>query len=218
MKFRALVHKEFRECLPWVTLAAVVFLLLASFDILVKSRATAWIFYSSRLFARTPIQDIGQILLWTATPLGAVLAIRQFWLPEFTATWPFLLHRPCGRMTILAAKMTVAGFALLLSLGIGWSAIYAYSRYALPLPPTLRVFAEGWLFIALGGVVYLGTALVALENSRWYTTRVFGLFWALATIILVMLQWQILTAALVVVANAMLLLFQVIATFAGKEF
>ena len=86
----------------------------------------------------------------------------------------------------------------------------------MPLPG--RVFIEGWLFIVLGLVAYLGTALMGLSAARWYTTKIFGLAFATVVICMIFLQWRLSWAFAVVIIGVVVLLSQIIDTFLNREF
>jgi ABC-type transport system involved in multi-copper enzyme maturation permease subunit len=196
MRFSALLRKELRESLPWMLLSAIVFLAIGGFYLrqvqLYGRYDWSERYFSSRSvtetyglqYRRSPLQLVGPILLLTSLGLGLVLGVRHFWIPYLTRTWPFLIHRSVDRTTIIWAKLAAAIISLLISIGIVWVAFYSYScdpeRFTML--PIKRVFIEGWLFILLGLVVYLGTALTGLSKARWYTTKIFGL--AFATVVI----------------------------------
>ena len=179
MRFSALLRKELRESLPWMLLAAIIFLAIGGFVL----RAQAywgqpnW-YYSGlspgsavepdRLTHYSPLAITGSWLVITSIGLGLVLGVRHFWIPLFTRTWPFLLHRSVSRQMILGAKLAAATVAFVVSLGAVWIGLYWYAcRSELFLvPPPGRIFIEGWLFIVLGLVVYLGTVLTGLSTAR----------------------------------------------------
>jgi ABC-type transport system involved in multi-copper enzyme maturation permease subunit len=149
-----------------------------------------------------------------------VLGIRHFWIPNFTKTWPFLLHRSVSRKTILAAKLTATSIAFVISLGAVWVGFYWYAcrpEFS-PIPQTLRVFIEGWIFITLGLVVYLGTALSGLSTAKWYTTKIFGLAFATVVIFTILFQWSLVWAFTVIAVSVAILLSQIFDTFLRREF
>ena len=231
MKFFALLRKELRECLPWMILAAITLLAIGGFCLRMTHayQSSAW---SSDNFSLglereyglvdrySPLTMVAPVLLLSSVGLGLILSARQFCLPFFTRTWPFLIHRSIARSTIFWAKLTAAVTAFLISLGAVWSLLYWYScRPGLfPMLPIPRVFVEGWIFIALGLVVYLGTALTALSTARWYTTKIFGFVFAALVIFPVTLQWQIGWALVLTIASALILLCQTINTFLKRQF
>jgi hypothetical protein len=152
--------------------------------------------------------------------LGLILGARHFGIPFFTRTWPFLLHRSTGRMTILAAKLTAATIAIVVSLGTAWLILYLYACRPgmFAIPPSYTNLTDGWLFTVLGLVVYLATALSALSTARWYTTKIFGLL--LVTIVISVMSvetsrpWFITITTL----TAAILLSQIIHIFLTREF
>lgn len=231
MRFSALLRKELRESLPWMLLAAIILLAIGGFTLRSQAyfRQFNWLhqpFESgsvvdlNRLTPYSPLAITSIWLLITSIGLGLVLAVRHFWIPLFTKTWAFLIHRSVSRQTILGAKLTAATMALVVSLGVVWIGLYRYAdRLELfTVPPPARFFIEGWLFIVLGLVVYLGTALTALSTARWYTTKIFGLAFATVVICMIFLQWRISWAFAMVIIGIVVLLTQIIETFLNREF
>jgi len=182
MKFFALLKKEFRECLPWIILAGIVFVVVGVFLLDFQVRVDQW----SRqrpsetvpgvLVSYSPLQNMGPLLLTVALSLGIVMGMRHFLPPGFDKTWAFTLHRPVHPWIIATAKFLAAGLGLAVSMGLPWILIYLYAaspgRFLKPVLPA--VFWEGCLMIALGFVAYLGAAVSAVRPVRWYTTRIFG--------------------------------------------
>ena len=231
MRFSALVRKELRECLPWMLLAAIAFLALGGFFLRVQihygtpswhySRLSPGTIAESFLFTYYSILRLtGPLLLLSSIGLGLVLGIRQFWIPNFTRTWPFLLHRSVSRRTILAAKLTVALIAFVISLGPVWIGLYWYANQpeVFPIPQTPRVFIEGWIFIMLGLVTYLGTALSGLSTAKWYTTKIFGLVFAAFVILTTFSQCSLVWVFTVIAVSAAILLSRIFDTFLRREF
>lgn len=230
MRFSALLRKELRECLPWMLLAAIVLLVFGGFFLRAETYYESDRHYS-RLSAGTVVDHYqltfyptlnltGPWLFCLSIGLGLVLGIRQFWIPHFTRTWPFLLHRSVSRKTILTAKLTAALVACVISLGPVWIGLYWYANRpeVFAIPQTPRVFIEGWIFIMLGLVAYLGTALSGLSTANWYTTKIFGL--VLATIIIVTTLSQCTLAGIfaVIAVSIAILLVQIFDTFLRREY
>ena len=149
-----------------------------------------------------------------------MLGVRHFWIPHFTKTWSFLLHRSVSRQTILGAKLTAATVALVVSLGAVWIGLYRYAgRLELfVVPPPARFFIQGWLFIVLGLVAYLGAALTALSTARWYTTKIFSLAFATVVLCMIFLHWRLSLAFAMVIIGIVVLLSQIIDAFLNREF
>ena len=231
MRFSALLRKELRESLPWMLLTAIVFLAIGGFILRAQAYhgSPNW-YYSSlspgnvvdsyQIIRYSPLRMIGSWLLVTSFGLGLALGVRHFWIPLFTKTWSFLLHRSVSRQTILGAKLTAATVAFVVSLGFGWTVLYrlACRSELFMLPPPGRVFIEGWLFIVLGLVAYLGAALTALSTARWYTTKIFGLAFATVVICMIFSQWRLSWAFAIVIIGIVVLLSQIIDTFLNREF
>jgi len=231
MKFSTLLRKELRECLPWMLLAGILFLALGSLFLRtqINYRNPSW-YYSrlspgtiveSHLFTYRSILSVtGPLLLLSSTGLGLALGIRQFWIPNFTRTWQFLLHRSVSRNTILAAKLTATMIAFIISLGPVWIGLYWYAGRpeASPIPQTLRIFVEGWIFIMLGLVTYLGTALSGLSRAKWYTTKIFGLILATIVIVTTFPQCSLVWIFTMIIVSAAILLSRIFDTFGEREF
>ena len=232
MRFLALLRKELRESLPWMILAAII--LLAIGGLVLREQAYLgrpnWKYRdlspgtavdSYRLTRFSPLKMTGSLLLITSIGLGLVLAVRHFWIPYFTRTWPFLLHRSASRQMILGAKLAAATVAFVVSLGAAWIGLYWYAcrpELCMMVPPPGRIFIEGWLFIMLGIVAYLGAALVNLSKARWYTTKIFALAFATVVIFMIILQWRLSWAFAIVIIGIVVLLSQIIDTFLNREF
>ena len=230
MRFSALLRKELRECLPWMLLAAIAFLALGGFFLRAEAYYGGYRYYS-RLSPGTAVdyyrftyysilEVTGSLLLLSSIGLGLVLGIRHFWIPNFTRTWPFLLHRSVSRKTILAAKLTAGMIAFVISLGPVWVGLYWYANRpeVFAIPQTPRVFIEGWIFITLGLVAYLGTALSSLSTAKWYTTKIFGLVLATVIIFTTFSQWSLVWAFAVIAISVVILLVQIFDTFLRREF
>jgi len=231
MRFWILVRKEFRESLPWLLLAAIVFFGFGGFCLRAMAFTGGRNWYYSRfssgsivapdqLTHYSPLQITGMWLLVTSIGLGLILGVRHFWIPYFTGTWPFLLHRSVNRKTVLAAKLTAATIAFVISLGTVWVCFYWYANRPelFTIPQTGRVFIKGWISILMGFVVYLGTALSGLSTAKWYTTKIFGLGFAIFIITATSSQWQLTWAFVVIAVGVSILLSQIISLFLNREF
>jgi hypothetical protein len=123
-------------------------------------------------------------------------------------------------MTILASKLTAATIALIASLGTVWIVLYWYAcrpeLFSVPAP--VRIFIDGWIYILLGLMVYLATALTGLSRTKWYTTRIFGLCFATLVLLFAIFQSKVLWAVLFIAFGIAILLFQVIDTFFKREY
>lgn len=231
MRFLALLRKELRESLPWILLAVVLLLTVGAYMLRIEAYYGRPTRYLSRLspgatldpnaLAHYSVLQVSAVwLLVISIGLGLVLGARHFGIPFFTRTWPFLLHRSTGRMIILAAKLTAATIAIVVSLSTAWLILYLYAcRPGLfTVPPYYTNLIDGWLFTVLGLVVYLGTALSALSTARWYTTKIFGL--ALVTIVIfaTIVESSRPWAIAITIITAAILLSQIIHIFLTREF
>lgn len=233
MRFAALFGKEFRECLPWMLLAAIVLLAFGGFALRMEAdhmnpnrgwsrgyNPPGTAIEPYRLSFKSPLGSVGPVLFCCSIGLGLILGVRQFWIPNFTRTWPFLLHRSIHRSTALIAKLSAAATVLALPIGGIWVGFFQYAcrpdLFGLPQPP--RILAEGWIFIVLGFVAYLGTALSGLSEARWYTTKIFGIAFATIVVFTTTMQWSLGWALAVIAFGTALLLSQLFDTFATREF
>ncbi|MFC1677198.1 hypothetical protein ACFL3G_09070 [Planctomycetota bacterium] len=230
MKFPALLLKEFRECLPWLLLAGIIFLTIGGFALRaeVYSKPYHWNiadFSPGKVVNTWPLTQSSHLaltgiwLFFASIGLGLMLGIRQFWVANFTKTWGFLLHRSAGRGTILSSKLAAALIGFLISLGVVWICLYKYACIPelVMMPPGLRVFIEGWIFISIGYVIYLGTALSGLSRAKWYTTKMFGLGYAILAVITAF-QWSIVMAFVMIAIGVVILLTQIFSSFFNREF
>lgn len=229
MRFIALFRKEFRECLPWLLLAGVGLLLIFGLFLQFRERSIYGYIFNLRpgsaiesyqLGRYSELSSIGIWLCVISIGLGLALGIRQFWYGFFTKTWGFEIHRSVSRGSILWVKILASMTTFVMSLGIIWTFIFLYCSRpgGLLIVPTLRIYIEGWIYIALGFVIYLGTALSGLTEARWYTTKIFGIAFAGLVLLAITFQWQIFHAFLFVTIGIVILLSQVIYKFLCREF
>lgn len=197
MKFAALLIKELRECLPWVLLASAIlflfgFLILYSTSSYGQDQMDYWHeqpgqeIPEHQLLRWSSLSDVGPLLLFTCLGLGIALGVRQFWFSWFSKTWAFLLHRNLSRTSIVWIKTAAALLCFAVPiLGI-WTLLFLYACFVVDYspPPAFRIWLEGVFFILLGGIPYLAVALCSALDTKWYTTRLFPLGFAMAVVIL----------------------------------
>jgi len=233
MRFLALLRKELRESLPWLLLAGLLLLAVGIFFLRAHaqvSEADGWQYHrglspgqtiDKHRLLQNPNLNLPAIwLAFIAPGLGLVLGVRQFWVPLFTRTWSFLLHRAAARLTILGAKLTATIIAFCISVGLVWTGLYWYACRPdlFPIPEAPQMLVNGWIYIALGLLVYLGTALSALSTARWYTSRIFGLAFAMLVVFVTLAQWRPVSIAALTVLAFVTLLSQTMAVFVRREF
>jgi len=169
--------------------------------------------------ASSPLTSVGPLLIFASILCGATLGL-QFWLIGFRRTWHFLLHRSVSRTTILLSMITAAVITLVVFTGGCWTLLFLYA--SLPglfiLPPTFRVYTEGWLFISLGLVFYFGVALSGISTAKWYTTKMFGIAFAGIILIVTFMSLDILWAFAVIAAGIFILATQLFSVFLNREF
>lgn len=232
MKFLALLRKELREALPWMLLAAAIMLGIGGLMVntITTSFSTPRRYYNVpiagelleyyRLTPHWPLSDLGGLVLLTAMGLGLVLALRQFLLPSIFRTWAFSLHRSVSRTTILLAKLVAAGLALALCAGATWSWLFyrITQSQSLAIVPPSRIFWEGWAYVLLGLLVYLGASATALSTARWYTTKIFPVGFATLIGFLSLTQWGLGLCVLTLLVGLAILGPQLLYTFLHREY
>jgi hypothetical protein len=235
MRFLALLRKELRESLPWLLLAGLLLLGVGLLTVhsearFARMRYQHWSAHqglgpgevvNTYDLVRSPhLAWVAMWLAFIAPGLGLVLGICHFWVPLFARTWSFLLHRSTSRMSILGAKLAAAILGLLVSLGLVWPGLYWYACRPglLPIPEPVQILVVGWIYIVIGLVAYLGTALSALSTARWYTTRIFGLVFAALAAFLILVQWHLGWVFALAVLVIAILFVQTVAAFLSREF
>ena len=116
--------------------------------------------------------------------------------------------------------VTAAAGSLVIFAGGCWTLLFLYA--SLPglfiLPPTFRVYIEGWLFISLGLVFYFGTALSSISTAKFYTTKLFGITFAGIVLIVTFMSLDIFWTSAVVAAGILILAAQLFSVFLNREF
>lgn len=225
------MQKEFRELRPWILFAAIAFLAIGFFTITLEEHRPGynWRYSGFRpgnnvdmyqLLATSVLGTNGVWLFLISIAFGLAIGIRQFWVPFFTKTWAFEFHRSVNRRTVLTTKLLAAIIAFLLALGAIWTFFYIYTSRPdfFMVPPSIRNFLAGWILIAVGFLAYLATALTALTRAHWYTTKAFGLPFAIIILSIVFSQWKLSQALITLIIGIVLLLSQIIYTFLNREF
>ena len=229
MKFLALLKKELRESLPYIMIVGI--LLLAGGFLCVDAYVrhlpafeppiTPGAFIPAyQLTQEHNLNGAGIWIFICAVGLGLGLGILQFWIPQLTRTWPFLLHRSAARITILCAKIMAGVLGILVTLGTLWTLLFVYACQKQAFVPVInyRILAEGWILIALGFVTYLATACAGLDAHRWYTTKLVSAAFALFMIAVVFSQWRIGAAMAVIVLTGLVLFLQASVSFQNRQF
>jgi ABC-type transport system involved in multi-copper enzyme maturation permease subunit len=239
MRFRALMYKEFRECLPCVLLASIFLIGCGFIWATVKNEypdANYRTFTAGgdiepvqfsgdpdisiyNLFYYPYITPLSYSLFVFAFGLGIALGVRQYWVEFFTKTYGFLLHRSVLRSTILGAKLLAAMISFI-PMAVIWTIfyLYGYNRQLFPIPPSAGTFVEGLIFVAFGFVVYLSVALAALSREKWYTTKMFSPAFAIWMLVTLGQQWQLSWAWITFFVSAVILLIQIADVFLNREF
>ncbi|MEN6384252.1 MAG: hypothetical protein ABFD79_03545, partial [Phycisphaerales bacterium] len=170
MRFKALLYKELRECLPFAIGAAILFMIcgFTAIQTIIKFDNSFIVFSEDsennfwNLFKSSFIQPACPFLALFAAALGFSLGIRQYAAESFFRTWGFLLHRSINRGRFLSAKL-LAAILSFIPLAVIWCFFYIYGhdKQYFPIPPTEKILFEGLIFTALGFVAYLAVAMAA---------------------------------------------------------
>jgi hypothetical protein len=234
MRFTALLRKELREAMPWMVLAGIVFLLFGS--VFMQANAERYYrpyelwnassYYNDSIaincyhfFSRSrPLGDIGPLLFLTSIGLGLILGVRQFWMPNFIKMWPFTIHRSIKRCGILWSKFAATVITFVVSLGSIWTLFFLYAsrRGIFYYPPRGQIYVEGWVLILTGLVMYFGTALSGLAETRWYTTKMAGI--GFAVFILSLDNTTLAGCFTTILIGLLMLVIHIISTFSEKQF
>jgi hypothetical protein len=230
MRFLALLKKELREAVPWIILSVILLFVISWFIIrLVAFRHGPDYYYgmlqngniiNQHLIFRTDIiQGSAVLMFFISIGLGLVLGFRHFWMPGFTGTWQFLIHRSVTRSAIISAKLT-AGAILMICLSIAWLLIagFAGKSERIIIPPESGLVSLGLFYAYLGFIVYMGTALCAITKARWYTTRMFGLFFVFIMFMAILPQKSFTHAFFISVVFFAVLTVQIYEIFSQREF
>jgi len=119
---------------------------------------------------------------------------------------------------ILLSKITAAVITLVVFTGGSWTLVFLHASLQFILPLTPRVYIEGWLFISLGLVSYLGVALSGINPTPLYSTKLFGITIAGIVLMLTFMQLGILWACAVIAAGIFILAIQLYSMFLKREF
>lgn len=229
MRFPALFKKELRETVPWLILAVLLMLSLGWFMIHTGAISQSQWHYGSipngeiidsyKIFRTDIMLESATLMFFTSIGLGLAVGIRHFWVPDFTRTWQFLIHRSVARSIILSAKLTAAA-TVLLCLSIAWLLLvgYNYISERVIIPPESGIVGLGFFYAYLGFIVYLGTALCSLTTTRWYTTRMFGLFFVFFMFLIILSQTNFTFGFISTIIFFAVLIIQIYETFLQKEF
>ncbi|MHC4440143.1 MAG: hypothetical protein ACYS3S_22550 [Planctomycetota bacterium] len=230
MRFLALLKKELREAVPWIILSVIILFVISWFIIRLTAVYHGRDYYYGMLpngkvidqhliFRSDIIQAPAVLMFFVSIGLGLVLGFRHFWMPGFTGTWQFLIHRSVSRPVIISAKLAAAAI-LMLCLSLAWllvAGIAGMSERTI-IPPESGIVGLGIFYAYLGFIVYMGTALCAITKARWYTTRMFGLFFVFIMFIAILPQTSFAHAFFISVVFFAVLIAQIYEIFLQREF
>ena len=232
MRFIALIKNQLQEILGGLILVAVIFTFLGGFILWRGIRHPDpyryWNYPSpghtvsiyALLQRPNPLWGVSPALLGASGILGLLLGAQQFAEQEKRKTWAFTIHRSVSRSMILWAKFSAAVIAFILCIGAMWTLFYLYVSVpgVFPYPPAVRTFIEGWIFILLGLVVYLGVVLSEVSTKKKYTTKYFGGVFAGTILVLALVQLSLTLCFAVIAIALVIFVSDVIDTFLSREF
>ena len=232
MKYLALMKKELRMILPWAILAAAVFTLIGTVVMCVIFKQERDVFSGYnwnwkdeslniswwQMRFRNPFGPLGAWLFFISIGLGLILAVRQFWMPNFSKTKSFELHRPINRGWILSAKLLSAMLVMTISVGGVWVAFYRIGHHRFPNILITEMLIQGWIFIAIGYVVYLCLAVCGTDRSKWYATKKVPIVLAILIFITTFTQVQIYIALGIIGCAMAVLMVQLASLFLNRDY
>jgi hypothetical protein len=216
MRFLALLKKELREAVPWIILSVILLFVISWFIIrLVAFRHGPDYYYGMLQNGNI----INQHLIFRTDIIQGSAVLMFFISIGFTGTWQFLIHRSVTRSAIISAKLT-AGAILMICLSIAWLLIagFAGKSERIIIPPESGLVSLGLFYAYLGFIVYMGTALCAITKARWYTTRMFGLFFVFIMFMAILPQKSFTHAFFISVVFFAVLTVQIYEIFSQREF
>ena len=230
MRFLALLKKELREAVPWIILSLIILFVISWFIIRTMAVYRGHEYYVGMLpngkiidqhmiFRTDVIQGPAVLMFFISIGLGLVLGFRHFWMPGFTGTWQFLIHRSITRPAIISAKLATTAI-IMLCLSLAWLLIagIAGKTERIIIPPESGIVGLGVFYAYLGFIVYMGTALCAITKARWYTTRMFGLFLVFIMFVAILPQTSFAYAFFITVVFFAVLIVQIYGIFLQREF
>jgi hypothetical protein len=233
MVMKTLVKKELRECLAPVLILGLIWLCLIGFYIrtidqynlgdysgLIRQLEPGTQASDYALYHKFAVPEFGPWLLCLSGLLGLSLAGVQFWMPLWTRTWGFLIHRACSKNQILVSKLLTGLLIFIIVMGLPWMFLVNTCERLkdIAVPGNPRIVWEGWLYILIGFSLYLGAALSALRSERWYTTRLFPMAFPVL-LLAATVSWVNLFISFAILATGLALLVLMLNhTFSWREF
>lgn len=230
MRFLALLKKELREAAGWIILSVILLFVISWFIIRLVAVYHGPEYYYGMLpsgkvidqymiFRTDIIQGPAVLMFFVSIGLGLILGFRHFWMPGFTGTWQYLIHRSVTRSAIISAKLAAAAI-LMLCLSLAWLLLagIAGKSERIIIPSESGIVGLGIFYAYLGFIVYMGTALCAITKARWYTTRMFGLFFVFIMFLIILSQTSFAQAFFISVVFFVVLIVQIYEIFLQREF
>ena len=228
MRFLAIYKKEMREALPWILAAMAIF---GIFVICAYLSHNPWHFSNRwnntdlnikyyRFTKMSKVAGSDPMFFFAALGLGLALGVRQFWMPKFSRTWAFTLHRSISREKILFAKLATSLTTFVLGLGLPWTAYYLCMTRPgeLLVPFSLHIFIQGWAFLLAGFLIYVGTAVSGLSTGKLFGTKMFYLLFAIIVTSFAFGPKSISGFVIVILAGLAILLPQLLNMIISREY
>jgi hypothetical protein len=178
--FKAMMLKELRET------RGIILLALAAYCLLLVAN----LFSTTPMWRRlSPFVDDGfiTVIAFLFAAMTIALGLRQTLGESIHGTYPFLLHRPAGRNSLIGMKMLVGLVAYLvcsatplLAYGL-WAATPGHHASPFQWSMTLPSW-EIWFSMTL---LYLGAFLSGIRPGRWIGSRLLPLTAAILVVLLV---------------------------------
>ncbi|MFI4913368.1 MAG: hypothetical protein ACIAQZ_17050 [Sedimentisphaeraceae bacterium JB056] len=180
------------------------------------SEITGWDIWRTNYINRV-MSSFSLFYFLAAIGLGILIAVNQFWVPFFTNTWKFTLHRPIKRWKILTT-MIFSAVSMLTLIGCCWTVLVFKIQSELAQAVTPTSLAEGWMFVLEGFLVYLAVALTAFLGGKWYTSRPYPV---LLLLLCLMMIWQcvsLVCASIIAMVYIVLIISVIYSKFETREF
>ena len=171
--FRAMALKELRET------RGITLLALAAYALLVAASVSPW---GTRQRFMPPffLNRDGVFIGWFVCISGAMaiaLGLRQTLGESIPGTYPFLLHRPAGRLWLIGVKLLTGSVLYLICAAVP---ILAYGVWAAtpgthPDPFEWSMTGPTWYLWFGMTLLYLGAFLTGIRPGRWYRSRILPL-------------------------------------------
>ena len=229
MKFLTLLRKELRDSLPWIIFTIISLFMISWYMISIRSyNMLRWpygpmqngaIIYEGNIFIEDIMLGPAFLMFFLSILLGLALGFMHFWMPGFRGTWQYLMHRSVSRLSIINSKVSAAAI-IMICLSLAWLLLAEFVDMSrrIVIPPESGLVRLGVFYVFLGFIVYMAIALCALTKARWYTTKLFSIFFGLIMYLIIISQPNIYRAFVISVLAFIILIVQLYQVFMQREF